>query len=104
MSLRAKFLTAGTAFCVFAASGFAMAAPAPKTVSYYLEHPQERKAVVAKCMNDPGRLGKTPDCVNAKAAASRAIINPANKGMMTVRRSSDRPQSVTAPGYAGKTY
>lgn len=41
---------------------------AAPTVSYYRVHAQERSAEVAKCADDPGDLGKTPACVNARAA------------------------------------
>ena len=47
-------------------------APAPdqaKTVSYYREHAEEREASLRKCADDPGSLGRQPDCVNAREAA-----------------------------------
>ncbi len=47
---------------------------ASHTVAWYLGHRAERTATVGRCSNDPGTLGKTPDCVNALAAAARADI------------------------------
>jgi len=40
----------------------------PRDVAYYMEHDVERKAVIAKCDNDPGRLGLHPNCQNARRA------------------------------------
>jgi hypothetical protein len=47
---------------------------AAHTVAWYLGHRGERAATVGRCTNDPGSYGKTPDCVNALAAAERADI------------------------------
>lgn len=43
-------------------------AATPKTVTYYDEHDGERKAVLARCRDNPGQLRDTPDCVNAERA------------------------------------
>jgi hypothetical protein len=47
-------------------------APAPKqaqhTVDYYRSHAVLRREVLARCANDPGDEGHTPDCINARAA------------------------------------
>lgn len=52
----------------------AACAPAPEpthqTVDYYRANREAREAKVAECANDPGSLGKTPDCTNAKQAAA----------------------------------
>jgi hypothetical protein len=45
---------------------------AAHTVDWYLSHAADRASMVERCANDPGTLGKTPDCVNAFAAAQRA--------------------------------
>lgn len=42
--------------------------PTHQTVEYYRANRQAREAKVAECANDPGALGKTPDCINAKRA------------------------------------
>lgn len=53
--------------------GSAACAPSPEpphqTVEYYRANREAREARVAECANDPGVLGKTPDCINAKQAA-----------------------------------
>lgn len=54
--------------------GAAACAPSPElthqTVEYYRANREAREARVAECANDPGALGKTPDCINAKQAAA----------------------------------
>ena len=42
------------------------------TVDYYRNHPAERTEMMAGCAKDPGVLAKTPNCVNARVAASQA--------------------------------
>jgi len=53
--------------------GIAACSPTPEpvhqTVEYYRANREVREARVAECANDPGTLGKTADCVNAKQAA-----------------------------------
>jgi len=44
--------------------------PTQQTVEYYRANRGAREARVAECANDPGALGKTPDCINAKQAAA----------------------------------
>jgi hypothetical protein len=41
--------------------------PAPP-VSYYREHAEEREDLLKRCADDPGVLGKTPQCANAREA------------------------------------
>jgi hypothetical protein len=43
--------------------------PTAHTVAYYREHIEARDAKIAVCSNDPGTLGRTPDCVNALEAS-----------------------------------
>jgi hypothetical protein len=40
-----------------------------QTVEWYKTHEAERMAVLQKCMNNPGQLEGTPNCVNARGAA-----------------------------------
>lgn len=40
----------------------------PRTVSWYADNPRVRASVQLACLDDPGRLGKTADCVNADRA------------------------------------
>ena len=41
---------------------------AEHTVSDYRADATLRREVFARCVNDPGGLGQTPDCVNAREA------------------------------------
>ena len=41
-----------------------------RTVSWYQQHADERKAMVTRCADDPGHLSETPNCVNAQRAES----------------------------------
>lgn len=40
-----------------------------QTVEWYKQHEAERMAMLQKCMNNPGQLEGTPNCVNARGAA-----------------------------------
>lgn len=39
-----------------------------QTVAWYKAHEAERIAMATKCHNNPGRLEKTPNCINAQQA------------------------------------
>jgi len=39
-----------------------------QTVDYYRAHPKDRQTLLARCANDPGRLGNKPACINATQA------------------------------------
>lgn len=39
-----------------------------RTVAYFRTHAKEREALVKRCADDPGTLGKTPECVNVEQA------------------------------------
>ena len=43
--------------------------------AYYLAHADERGAMLERCRNDPGGLGKSSNCVNALAAAGEVESN-----------------------------
>jgi len=45
-----------------------------QTVDWCLKHDQERKATLEKCRNNPGELGNTPNCVNARTAGSMKSV------------------------------
>ncbi len=52
------------------------AAPAtPRTVSYFLDRPEELQATWDRCRNDPGSLGRSSDCVNAAEARKQRTAN-----------------------------
>lgn len=52
----------------------AVRAEPARDVAYYLAHPAERAATYARCKNDPGRLGNTPNCRNAASATFKASL------------------------------
>lgn len=71
---------------------------AAHTVDWYLSHTPDRASIVERCGNDPGTLGKTPDCVNAFAAAQRADIGSLRKlPPMGLMDGGEKPQA--APGH-----
>jgi hypothetical protein len=43
-----------------------------KTVSWYADHQQERAQMQLRCLDDPGHLRNTPDCINAERGAIEA--------------------------------
>ena len=61
---------------------------ATHTVAEYRANAGLRHEMFARCTNDPGTLGKTPDCVNAREAERQADIG-------SVRESS--PLQLTPP-------
>jgi len=81
--------------------GTGACSPAPTasslTVDYYRAHTAERDAELALCGNDPGGLGLTPACVNAREAAriqgvgSLRALPP--MGLPTSPTPPDRPRS-----------
>lgn len=52
-------------------------AAGPRTVSWYADHPQARAQVQLACFDDPGRLGRDPDCVNAQQASVEVALREA---------------------------
>ena len=52
-------------------------------VAYFLDHPDERKAQIAECQNNPGELADTPNCKNAMAAQQKAMFR--GSGMPRIR-------------------
>lgn len=53
-------------------AGLLACAPPPQaaqhTVAEYRANADLRREEFARCVNDPGGLGKTPDCINAREA------------------------------------
>src|SRR3954452_1548277 len=47
----------------------------PRTVQWYATHPAERERTRRACLNDPGHLERTPDCVNAKRGELEASVH-----------------------------
>ncbi|MDR4470971.1 MAG: EexN family lipoprotein [Nitrospira sp.] len=44
------------------------------TVEWYKAHDAEREIMLQKCQSNPGQLAETPNCINAKEAASRLFL------------------------------
>lgn len=44
-----------------------------RTVQWYAAHPAERERTRRACLNDPGHLEQTPDCINAKRGELEAM-------------------------------
>lgn len=51
-----------------------------KTVSWYADHQQERAQMQLRCLDDPGHLRNTPDCINAERGAIEAAHRQARHG------------------------
>lgn len=49
----------------------------PRTVSWYADNPQARAQVQLACFDDPGRLGRDPDCINAQQASVEVALREA---------------------------
>jgi hypothetical protein len=41
-----------------------------RTVSWFQSHGEERRAMLAQCQDDPGRMSGRPNCINAIRAES----------------------------------
>lgn len=54
-------------------------------VQYYIDNPPERAAKIEECVNDPGKLDSTVNCVNAKEAQVRQEFSSKNKGVPSIR-------------------
>ena len=54
-------------------SGGASAQPT-KTVAWFIEHSAELRTILKACRDNPGELGKAPDCVNANEARKRITV------------------------------
>jgi len=50
-----------------------------RTVEWYKENPDERKAKLVVCRNDPGGKGYTNNCVNAEAAEEAVTGKPSKQ-------------------------
>lgn len=48
-----------------------------RTVTWFANNPHERARVQLACLDDPGRLGKTPDCINAHQASVSVALRSA---------------------------
>ena len=66
----------GRLLAVLALAGAGLAACAPKPAihdkAWYAANANERQVELIACEQDPGRLGASPDCVNARSADADA--------------------------------
>lgn len=46
---------------------------AVQTVDWYKAHDAERHSMLAKCRNNPGQIGATPNCINASRADASSV-------------------------------
>lgn len=96
----------------FAAGSFSVllsaCSPAPETARHtvpeYQADAQLRNQKVAECVKDPGTLGMTPDCINAKQAQvlqdTGSLRDSPSLGLSS-GSATDRPESGSAePGRA----
>jgi hypothetical protein len=83
-----------TFFCLLslsaalAGTAWAQGSTPPRTVTWYADNPGARASVQLACLDDPGRLSNSPDCINAhqanvevavrEARARTGTLNPAN--------------------------
>lgn len=49
----------------------------PRTVTWYADNPRARASVQLACLDDPGRLGRSPDCINAHQANVEVAVRDA---------------------------
>lgn len=54
-------------------------------VEYYLKHPEERKAKLEKCRNNPAEASRDDNCKNVKAAELRRMFDSSNTGMPKIK-------------------
>ncbi|MCK1494391.1 EexN family lipoprotein [Bradyrhizobium sp. 180] len=45
-----------------------------KTVGWFLDHRDELAVAIKACRDNPGELGKTPNCINANEARNKITI------------------------------
>ena len=68
-----------------------------RTVEWYRTHPTERAQVRRLCLNDPGRLAMSPDCINAKRGDLAAAVRSPRQGLTGSDMSSpESPQYWTS--------
>lgn len=64
---------------IFGAVMFTGCSEDVKTVEYYKEHTDERKAKIGECRNNPGGMKGDPNCHNAFVAHSQALDQRTDK-------------------------
>ncbi len=92
-----QILAAGSVLSLLPIVGAARAQPLPpeylRTVEWYASHPSERTQVRRICLNDPGHLAQSPDCINAKKGDLIAATGQSRRGSAGVDMSDpDTPE------------
>lgn len=62
--------------------------------AYFAGHPDARTEALEQCRNDPGRLGGTPNCLNALAAESDVEYERAFHGRRPSSGGAARPDHL----------
>ena len=57
-----------------------------RTVIEFLEEPAALEEAWARCRNDPGGIGQTPDCANAGHAKERLMMLGRERAIESLRR------------------
>jgi hypothetical protein len=60
--------------------------PRARTVIEFLEEPAALEEAWARCRNDPGGIGQTPDCANAGHAKERLMMLGRERAIESLRR------------------
>jgi len=60
--------------------------PRARTVIEFLEAPAALEEAWARCRNDPGGIGQTPDCANAGHAKERLMMLGRERAIESLRR------------------
>lgn len=98
-----SYLVVGAALAAVACSSPPVP-PSHQTVEFYRTNKEARQAKVAECANDPGALGKTPDCINAKqAAAIEDIGNLRDLPPMGLAEHEDKKSEASGHSEAGSS-
>jgi hypothetical protein len=72
-------ITVRLSFVLLMVTGCSREEESARTVSWFQQHPNEREATVARCTDNPGQLGQTPNCINAKQAEALERIGSLRK-------------------------
>ena len=106
--IRRGALSARTCLGIVVTVGAAACAPSPnpthQTVDYYRTNAEARQAMLTKCENDLGALGKTPDCVNAREAEGQESIGRLRDlPPMGLLKDLDKKDSAPSTGAGGES-
>ncbi|WP_308462301.1 EexN family lipoprotein [Sphingomonas citri] len=80
--MRAPALAASLVLASLALAG---CGEATHDVDYYKTNGEERTAKIKECNNNPGELGMSPNCRNAKKALNDLALDPNNKKVPVIR-------------------